>query len=201
MKRSPKSPAGARALGALARVGVLSVVVAGTVATAAGAKTTLPVPSKAKPVPIDTVSVEKKITQIARDKAKGLGITVGKATCPKGVAADKPVFSFQCTIPYEGLQAPYVVTLDIATAAYDIEPGQAILATKLLTKFVRENLDGDAALVAKATIDCGKGKVVLRPAGATIDCTVRSPKGGVIVVLKAEDVMGRVTIAGNKPLK
>ena len=40
-----------------------------------------------------------------------------------------------------------------------------------------------------------------RPAGGTVDCAVRSPQGGVIVVLKAEDVLGRVTIVGNKPLK
>lgn len=179
---------------------VVALLIAGPVA---GARTTTssPKPSKARPVPIDVASVERKLTQIARDKAKGIGITVGKASCPKGVKADRAVFAFQCTIPYEGLQAPYVVTLDTTTMHYDIEPVQAILVTSLLASFVRRNLDGDPAAVAASKIDCGKGKILLRPAGSTVECRVTTSARTTIVILKAVDVMGRVQITGNTPAK
>ena len=42
---------------------------------------------------------------------------------------------------------------------------------------------------------------MLRPVGGTVECLVATPKGNTIVVIKVEDVLGRVRITGNKPAK
>ena len=142
--------------------------------------------------PIDMKDVVAKLTSITQQNASKLGIKTGKATCPAAVIA-KPnkVTKFQCTVPYESEIAPYVVTFDLTNNSFNIAPDRAILSTKLLGKFVISQLTKPDP-TAKA--DCGKGKVLIRPVGAVLTCSVKGANGTGTISLKVTTVDGNVTI-------
>ena len=142
--------------------------------------------------PIDMKDVVVKLTLITQQNAAKLGIKTGKATCPGSVIA-KPnkVTKFQCTVPYESEIAPYIVTFDLTNNSFDISPDRAILSTKLLGDFAVSQLTRPDP-TAKA--DCGKGKVLIRPVGAIVTCSVKGTSGSGAIAIKVTSVNGNVTI-------
>ena len=139
--------------------------------------------------PIDTKDTAKFVTALAASTAAPLGIKTGKATCPAKVTAKASAITrFQCTVPYEGILAPYVVSFDTATAKFDVQPGMAILSTAKLVEFVRSNVD------AVTAVECGKAKVLVRPPLSTVACAVKAGRRSATVTIRVDDTKGAVTI-------
>ena len=146
---------------------------------------------------VNTDEVEQQLFDAQKQASPDLD--VGEAVCPGHVDAEIGT-TFECRVTVEGVQAPYAVTLtgvdeDDDRGQFDARPAKAIIATDKVVEFLRGQLDQGSI---RAGVDCGPAKVLVLDAGATFDCTVREGRDTQTVIMRAEDVEGKVVIAGTR---
>jgi hypothetical protein len=134
---------------------------------------------------------------VANQKQTSPDFHVDGATCPERVTLG-PGATFQCTVTVEGVAAPYNVTVSDANATKDVsrltmQPAKAIVSVNKLVSIVK-----GVATDPAADVDCGRARVLVVDAGSTLDCQVTDVRGQHTVMLRVEDVQGRVTVLGER---
>jgi hypothetical protein len=185
-------------------VGALPATVAtkNAVATTTTVTTAKPSGSKA-PVNVK-VDVEAKLTSLQQQASPTL--KVGRATCPAEMAkvqvkakatASKPVI-FRCTVPVEGVPAPYDV--EIRDGGY-LKGGSFLMSRAKAIIDVSKVVAGtvaqlDVADRAKAKVTCGKAKVVVAAIGDKLSCSVDygTGVGTQTVTYEVKDLDGTIAL-------
>lgn len=116
-----------------------------------------PSTSTSAPVTPDLKRAQVLVTEQARRIAAALGVRAGGALCP-GDVKPKPVVRFQCVAPFEGVNAPFLVTID--ARGMRVEATQAVILVRRLVQ-----PDGRPAKCGPAT-----PKVLVRAVGSLIQC-------------------------------
>jgi hypothetical protein len=164
----------------------------------------------AKPkVPVAPVNVkadvEAKLTSLQQQASPTL--KVGRATCPAAMAnvqvkakatASKAVV-FRCTVPVEGVLAPYDV--EIRDGGY-LKGGSFLMSRAKAIIDVAKVVSGtvaqlDAADRVKAKVTCGKAKVVVAAIGDKLTCTVDYGSAGVgkqTAIYEVKDLDGTIAL-------
>ncbi len=141
--------------------------------------------------------VEKRIVDIQTQAAPEL--TVGKATCPeelKTSSAKIPLGTYSCSVSIAGVPAPYNVIVKeggfLNSGVFQITPAKAIVSVAKIVAFIKTSLD--PAEVDKATVSCGKAKVIVGDPGTQIPCTITNGADTQKLVFVVRNVNGLVTL-------
>ncbi len=172
----------------------------------ATAKPTTTAKPKVPTAPVNVkADVEAKLTSLQQQASPTL--KVGRATCPAAMAkvqvkakatASKPAV-FRCTVPVEGVFAPYDVEIRdggyLKGGSFLMSRAKAIIDVAKVVAGTVAQLDADDR--AKAKVRCGKAKVVVAAIGDKLTCTVDYGSSGVgtqTIAYEVKDLDGTIAL-------
>ena len=139
---------------------------------------------------VDTEEVESVL--VATQRRSSPDLSVGPASCPRGVAAIEGA-TLECSVTVEGTPAPYRVTVRNGAGGggglrYDVRPAKAILLMSKVTEAIRQ-----ASSSPPEAVDCGPARVRIVEVGATFDCAVSQRERVSTVRVLVESLEGAVS--------
>jgi hypothetical protein len=140
-----------------------------------------------------TVDAAGMANQIAQQlQADNPGLRIGGVICPEGVEKADGA-SFQCTAEFNGVQAPFTVTMTLTNAStgefdYGWKPAKPIIDVDKLVKEIEQ----EHSQSPNAKVDCGAAPVQVLEAGDVIKCTISEGNKHTVVRVVVEDAEGTI---------
>lgn len=145
---------------------------------------------------LDMKAIETSVTSGVESQ---MSLPVASVACPKETKTAKAGDVFQCVVtPKDGGKATVTVTQsdDKGNVKWEVTKLEGLLDLGVVEQSVVKGLKEQASI--DATVSCGGGKLRAAKAGGTFDCTAKSDKGDIGIVVTMNDGEGAISWATKK---